>query len=104
MPDITRAEFEEYKSRMHDEHTRQNARIKMLEDSFSQQQDLIITVKEIALTQKGMLEEQKRQGERLDAIEEVPAERWNTVIKHILSAAAGAIGAAIVAAIIAAIK
>ena len=99
MSEITRAEFEEYKSRMHDEHDRQNARIKMLEDGFSQQQDLIITVKEMAFTQKGMLEEQKRQGERLDAIEEVPAKRWNTFTIGVISAAAGAVGTALIAAI-----
>lgn len=98
--DITREEYEEYKERMHDEHGRQNARIKKLEDAYSQQGELIASIREIALTQKSMLEEQKKQGKRLDALEEVPAKRWNTLTVGILSAMAGAIGSGLVAALI----
>lgn len=101
---ITRVEYEEYKERMHDEHNRQNNRIKELENIYRQQGELIGSIKEIATTQKSMLEEQKHQGERLDALEQIPAEKWNKLTVGIISAAAGAIGSGLIAAVINFIK
>lgn len=97
---ISRNEYEEYKERMHDEHNRQNNRIKQLEDAYKQQGEIISSIKELAATQKGILEEQKKQGERIEHIEQIPANRWNTLVVGVLSAAAGSVGTALVAAIL----
>lgn len=101
---ITRVEYEEYKTRMHDEHNRQNNRIKELENIYKQQGELIGSIKEIAVTQKGMLEVQQRHTEQLDALEQIPAEKWNKLTVGIISAAAGAIGSGLIAAVINFIK
>lgn len=58
-------------------------------------QDLAMSVKELALNMKNMMEEQKRQGERLLKLEQEPAERWNsakkTAFTAIISTLAGAL-------------
>lgn len=93
---VPRYEYEEYKERMHDEHQRQNSRIKNLEDVYKQQGELLGTIKEIAVKQNVILEEQKQQGKRLDVLEQIPAKRWDTLTAGILGAVAGAIGSALI--------
>lgn len=97
---ITRVEYEEYKERMHDEHTRQNNRIKELENIYRQQGELIGSIKEIATTQKSMLEVQQHHTEQLDALEAAPAKKWDSLTSGIIGAAAGAIGSGLIAALI----
>lgn len=101
---ISRAEYEEYKERMNDEHIRQNSRLKELENIYKQQGELIGSIKEIATTQKSMLEVQQQHTEQLDALRQAPAEKWNKLTVGILSAIAGAIGSGLVAALISFIK
>ncbi len=76
-------------------------RIKDLEGTQSQIQDLTIAVKELAISVKNMVEEQKSQGERIDRIEAEPAERYKaarrTLVTSIISALGGAFGAALIA-------
>lgn len=44
-------------------------------------QELVLSVKELALNMKNMIDEQKRAGERLTKLENEPADRWNTAKK-----------------------
>ena len=71
-------------------------RVKDLEESQKQIYDLTISVKELAISVKSLVEEQKEQGEQIKKLKEQPAERWNLLIKTILTGIVSAIvGAAI---------
>ena len=74
-------------------------RIEDLEESQKQIYDLTISVKELAISVKSMVEEQKKQGDRITKLEEEPAENWknikNTVITGIVSTLVGAVMAAL---------
>lgn len=63
--------------RLWDEDKRQNRRIDLFEESIKSIQDLTISVHELAHDMKQMLEEQKEQGERLDKLEQEPADTWH---------------------------
>lgn len=97
---IGRDEHREFVKRMEDEHERQNKRIGILEDTVKQQVTLTISVEKLATSIDQMVQEQKRQGERLEELEKIPVKNWNTVKASILSAIGGAIGAAIIGSII----
>lgn len=49
-------------------------------------QNLVISVKELAINMRQMLNEQKEQGKRLDALEREPTETYNMIKKTVLTA------------------
>lgn len=57
-------------------------------------QDLVLSVKELALNMQAMLKEQAAQGNRLNKLESEPAEQWNNAKKTILNTVLGAIAGA----------
>lgn len=65
-----------------------------LEEQNKTIQELVLSVKELAINMRSMMEEQKDQGSRLDTLEREPAERWNsakrTAFTTIVSVVAGA--------------
>lgn len=63
-------------------------------------QDLTLSVKEWAINSKNMMEEQKKQGERLEQLENQPAEKWNSATKTIITTIASTIAGGIAAAIL----
>ena len=76
-------------------------RISDLEESQKQIYDLTISVKELAISVKGMVEEQKEQGERIRALESEPAEKWNkmtnTAIACVITTVIGGLIGAVLA-------
>ena len=52
-------------------------RMKNQEEQTKVIQDLVLSVKELAMNMKNMIDEQKEQSERLAKLEKEPAERWN---------------------------
>jgi hypothetical protein len=86
---ITRAEHEEFRRRMEEEHNRQNKRIELLEEQTEQFTDIAISVKELALSVKQMAETQKSQGEKLEKLEERDGEMWRKVVGYIVTAIVG---------------
>lgn len=76
---ISRQEHAEFARRMDAENERQNRRIQLLEDNGRQISELTISVKEMAVNMGNMLEEQKKQGERLGKLEKEPAESYKTI-------------------------
>ena len=86
---ITRAEHEEFRRRMEEEHNRQNTRIELLEERTEQFTDIAISVKELALSVKQMAETQKSQGEKLEKLEERDGEMWRKVVGYIVTAIVG---------------
>ena len=97
---ISRGEHEEFVKRMEDEHHRQNRRIGEMEESIKQQHTLTLAVEKMAISMEAMLEEQKKQGKRLEELEKTPAKNWNTIKTAALSAIGGAIGAALIAVLV----
>lgn len=73
-------------------------RVDEQENQGKMMQDLTLSVKEWAINSKNMMEEQKKQGERLEQLEKQPAEKWNsatkTIITTIVSTIVGGIAAA----------
>lgn len=101
---ITRREHEEFARRIDTENERQNKRISLLEESLQRTNALTVAVEKMAVNMENMLEEQKRQGERLEKLEKEPAETGkqirNVVITAVVSTVVGAIIAALLTLII----
>lgn len=88
---ISRAEHEEFRRRIEEEHSRQNSRIKLLEEQTKTITDLAVSVKELAMSVKQMAETQKEHGEKLEKLEERDGEMWRKVVGYIVTAVAGII-------------
>lgn len=86
---ITRAEHEEFRRRMEEEHNRQNKRIELLEERTEQFTNIAISVKELALSIKQMAETQREQGEKLEKLESRDGEMWRKVTGYIITAIIG---------------
>lgn len=63
-------------------------------------QDLAMSVKEMSINMSGMLEEQKRQGERLNTLEKEPADNWKNMKRTIITSVVSALGGALAAGLI----
>lgn len=91
MDEATRIKFEQIEA----ENDRQNARIGTLEKEMKTITQLTISVQRLADNMQHMLEEQRKQGERLEKLEAKPAESWDemkkTIVNTIVGAAAGAL-------------
>ena len=61
-------------------------RTKDLEEQNTVILELALSVRELALNMKNMMEEQKSQGARLEKLENEPAERWNSAKKTAFTA------------------
>lgn len=86
---ITRAEHEEFRRRMEEEHDRINKRMQMLEEQSKQITDIAISVRELAVSVKQMAKEQHEQGEKLERLESRDGEMWRKVVGHIVTVIAG---------------
>ena len=87
---VTRYEYDERQKRIDDENNRQNHRIDKLENLTEQLSDMAASIKVMAVSLQGMQAEQKEQGERLKKIEEEPADKWNSLVKTIITVVATA--------------
>lgn len=57
-------------------------------------QELVLSVKELALNMQTMIEVQGKQGDRLAKLEAVPAEHWSSMKRTIFNTIVGAIAGA----------
>ena len=96
---ITRAEHEEFKKRLDDENKRLSHRIDDLKSSLDKYIDLAVSVNTLANSLKALTDEVGKQNDRIDDLENKPAENWNTIIRSILTGVGSAIAVAIVALI-----
>ena len=96
---VTQAEYKEHNVGVEAEQTRQNNRIKLLEEAIGQNNKLIISVERLALSMENMQKELKEQGERVNALESRDGDNWrklgSDVIKIIISIVIGFIFAQI---------
>lgn len=97
---ITRQEHDEFARRQDAENERQNRRISLLEDNVRQINDLTVSVREMAVNMGNMLEEQKKQGERLGKLEREPADSYKQIKMVIITAIITAIISTVVGALI----
>ena len=86
---ITRAEHNEFVRRMNDEHARINHRVSELEKVVKKINDLTISISEMSITMKQMIEEIKTQGGRIEEIEARDGEMWRKVVGHVVTCAVG---------------
>lgn len=90
---IVRAEHAEFVKRMEDEHKRIEARIKLLEEANVQNQELVASVGKMAVNMEFMVEEQRKQGLRLEALEKKPIKTYihikQTIITSVVSTLVG---------------
>ena len=97
---MTIVQHDEYAKRMDDEHKRQNRRISKLEDDVKENNKLILAVDRMAHNMEEMLEEQKEQGKRLEALESRDGEAWKNMKDKLIGAFLGAIGTSVAGAFI----
>lgn len=75
-------------------------RARDLEEQTRVIQDLVLSVKELAINMSNMLEEQRKQGSRLDTLEEEPGENWfmmkKTIFTSVVSTISGALAAGLI--------
>lgn len=90
---ISRAEHEEFRRRMEEEHCRVNKRLELLEVSTERLNTLSTSIEKLAVNMESMLKEQVRQGQRLEVLEKRDGDNWRTFLKQgatiILSATIG---------------
>lgn len=89
MEEITRGEYEEVIKRVEAEEHRQNKRLDKLEESLQTLTDLTVSVQKIAVSIESMQKELTKQGERLEKIEEEPADNWRKVVWLVIAACVG---------------
>ena len=79
---ITRAEHEEFRRRIEEEHSRQNRRLELLEESIERLNALNTSIEKLALNMESMLKEQVRQGKRLEVLENRDGEMWRKLLSY----------------------
>ena len=82
---VSKAVHEEFVKRMEDENKRQNARLQSLETAVKEIGQLTISVEKMAISLENMVKEQKSQGDRLTKIEQRPVDKWDTLIKCVIT-------------------
>lgn len=91
---------DEYAKRMDAENARQNKRLDLLEGTVRQINSLTVSIEKMAVNMANMLEEQKRQGERLDELEKEPAETLRQIKMSAVTALVGTVVGAVVTAVL----
>jgi len=86
---VTKAVHEEFAKRIDEENDRQNHRLTVLETGQAQINELVASVKVLAVNMETMSKELSKQGERLSEIEGQPAKRWETVVACIITGILG---------------
>lgn len=82
---VTKEVHDEFAKRIDEENERQNKRLSLLEAGQSQINELVATVKVLAVNMENMAKEQAKQGDRLTEIEGKPAKRWETLIACVIT-------------------
>ena len=86
---ITRAEHEEFRRNMENEHKRLSKRIDSLESTTKQIGSLVVSVERLAVSMESMAKEQKEQNEKLEKLEGRDGELWRKVTGYVITAVIG---------------
>lgn len=79
----------EFAKRMEEEHTRQNQRLKSLEDSVKETRTLALSVERLAMSVQNMVEVQKTQNDRLETLESRDGDMWRKVVGYVITTVIG---------------
>lgn len=96
---IDRAEHEEFKRRMEDEHKRINHRLTDLEETVRQIGELTTSVHSLAQSVEQLVKSQNRLESRLEELENRDGATWRKVKWYLLTLAIGAVFGLLVAQI-----
>lgn len=83
---ISRGEHEEFAKRINAQEKRQDKRLEMLENTVREIGALTLSVQRLAQSLESMVEEQERQGRRLQALEDRDGEKWRKLMGYIATA------------------
>lgn len=83
---ISRAEHEEFAKRIDAQEKQQDKRLEMLENTVREIGALTLSVQRLAQSLESMVEEQERQGRRLQALEDRDGEKWRKLMGYIATA------------------
>lgn len=83
---ISRGEHEEFAKRIDAQEKRQDKRLEMLENAVREIGALTLSVQRLAQSLESMVEEQERQGRRLQALEDRDGEKWRKLMGYIATA------------------
>ena len=86
---ITRAEHDEFVKRMEEANNRLDKRMEALEKTVEQIHALTTSVEKLATNMQSMVDEQEKQGKRLETIESRDGELWRKILVYALTAGAG---------------
>ena len=86
--------------RMEEEHKRLSHRIEDCEKSTQDIRDLVKNVGIMASNMEHLAKAQEDQNDRLERLEKIPNQSWNTIKNGLLNAIGATIGGAIIAAIL----
>ncbi len=75
----------EFVKRMDDANEEQMQRIRALEEEVREIREIQASIKELTVTMKGMTEEQKKQGERLEVLEGRDGEMWRKAVSYVIT-------------------
>lgn len=86
---VSRPEYTEALKRIEAEENRQNHRLDRLDEQMDSLTELVASVREIAISIKTMQADLTKQGERLEKIEQEPADNWKKAVWLVVAAAIG---------------
>lgn len=90
-PYLLKSVHEEFALRMDEEHKRQNGRISDLETKVEDISSLTTSVASLAKSVEQMAKTQEKQGKRLEALEQKPGNRWDSLVDKTVWAIAAAL-------------
>lgn len=88
---VTTEAFKEFSNRMDEANKVQDIRIGKLEITMEKIQSLTVSVEKMAISIDTMAKEISKQGQKLEAIESKPAEKWDKFVWLAVTAIVGAI-------------
>lgn len=88
---ITLQFHNEYAKRMKEEDDRQNYRINNLEKAVEENRNLALSIERLTISVQSMVQEQKTQGKRLEALENRDGEKWRKAASYVLTTILGII-------------
>lgn len=86
---LTKEEHTEFSKRMDKENEIQNARLNALERAVEDITKITINLERLATSVEQVVKELEKQGHRLDAIEDTPKKRWETIVAAIIAGIVG---------------
>ena len=86
---ITLQFHNEYAKRMKEEDERQNYRLKAIEKAVEENGKLALSVERLSISIQSMVEEQRKQGRRLETLESRDGESWRKAVRYLLTTIIG---------------